>query len=117
MCISCPSLFEIYSWMFGLPLSLYMVYAIIDSIFSYNNSLVKTILTSLKESPNDWQHQTHICYNPKLGVAIWTANIPILFCHLYHPATKWFSLLNKIRIYNAINKNIDLQLSTKQPKI
>lgn len=66
--------------------------------------LVQELLRSLNENPSDWVFTRFTAKNTKTGIEIWIANVPILNLDVYQPTQVSFNILDKIRIYRALNK-------------
>ena len=64
---------------------------------------VQQVIESLKQHPGDWKQNDCTLANKKLGIELWTANIPYLNAGIYIPLRK-VSLLEKFRLQRAINE-------------
>ena len=76
----------------------------------------KAIVKSL-DNDSSWAQGEYVIENEKLGIRIWTANIPVLNINIWHPKNVPLSFHDKWCIFFAINrrntKNILEKLSLK----
>lgn len=66
--------------------------------------LVAGLIKSLTDDYSLWVFDNYVATNKVTGVAIWIANCPILDLQVHRPTKVNFSLIDKFRIYRALDK-------------
>lgn len=66
--------------------------------------LVKELIRSLTKDWGDWVFSDYVARNTKSGIEIWIANIPILNISVYKPTPVNFGIIDKVRIYKALDE-------------
>jgi hypothetical protein len=66
--------------------------------------LLEELIKSLNTEPENWVFGRHTADNKEWGIRLWISNVPILDLHVYEPTKVSFSLLDKIKLYRAMNQ-------------
>lgn len=78
--------------------------------------MVDEIIKSLETESNDWVFGDYTADNKKTHVNIWIRNIPILNLHIVRPVEISFNIIDKIRIYLALERcKVNIILSANKP--
>lgn len=67
-------------------------------------TLVNDIINSLRKTPDDWNIDDYTFIHKGSGIELWHRNMPILDIHVYSPFNLSFSIIDKFRLYFAMNK-------------
>lgn len=65
--------------------------------------LVNELIKNINENPKDWHFYYYVVINNKIGIEIWIGSIPIISLHICEPIKIKFNIIDKFRIYKAIN--------------
>jgi hypothetical protein len=65
--------------------------------------IVNGLIKSLNENYKDWEFNYFTAINNKTGVEIWIADTPIIDLYVYEPMKIYFNIIDKFRIYKALN--------------
>ena len=71
---------------------------------SKHKELVKTLLDSLRNEPEKWVFGKCTAKHVDSNIELWTANIPVLNLQIWRPTQVSFSLLEKIKVYQAMSE-------------
>lgn len=70
---------------------------------SPSENLANELIKSLEHEPENWRFDDHLAMNSESGIKLWIAN-GMIFVNVYAPFKLKFSLYNKWRIWQEINK-------------